>query len=394
MKFCPCATQFITAIAFVAASAGAQTTGVITAGAGTATDTRGISSNALTLSPGLSILLGAKSSAYLGATGVRFGNNGWQLGADGALAAETESGHGFALTFNGSATMSKTSFDAAFAQADGTPALTWTTGPLTFVGGAHVATGYADVHTTAAPAVPLTGNTLTTVSRSAVAPSYGATLRFDGDATSAILLSYRAEPTRVGSVLVRDQTVSTTLFLSGLQLSAIGGQRRATDESLDYVSGSAAIPVTGSLTLNVAGGSYPSNRLTGATGGKFFSTGISLRIGGPRGVPSMPQPSAVAPPAAHTTRLAIRAPNASRVEIAGDWNGWTPVAATRAPNGVWYADVPLEPGEYRYAFRVDATDWRVPEGAVAVDDGFGGKAAYVTVREAVDMQAKHNKEEE
>ena len=36
----------------------------------------------------------------------------------------------------------------------------------------------------------------------------------------------------------------------------------------------------------------------------------------------------------------------------------------------------------RYAFRIDGRTWRVPDGAVAVDDGFGGKSAYVTVRGA------------
>ena len=34
------------------------------------------------------------------------------------------------------------------------------------------------------------------------------------------------------------------------------------------------------------------------------------------------------------------------------------------------------------AFRVNGKEWRVPEGAVAVDDGFGGKSAYVTIRAA------------
>jgi 1,4-alpha-glucan branching enzyme len=81
----------------------------------------------------------------------------------------------------------------------------------------------------------------------------------------------------------------------------------------------------------------------------------------------------------NATRLSIRAPEATRVELAGDWNDWKPVPARRAANGVWYADVALAPGEYRYAFRVDGGAWRVPEGAVISDDGFGGKSAYVTV---------------
>jgi hypothetical protein len=51
----------------------------------------------------------------------------------------------------------------------------------------------------------------------------------------------------------------------------------------------------------------------------------------------------------------------------------------RADNGVWYADLNLPPGEYRYAFRIDGKEWRVPEGVAAADDEFGGKSAWLTV---------------
>ena len=55
------------------------------------------------------------------------------------------------------------------------------------------------------------------------------------------------------------------------------------------------------------------------------------------------------------------------------------IATTRADNGVWYVDLDLPPGEYRYAFRVDGKEWRVPEGVAAVDDEFGGKSAWLKV---------------
>ncbi len=80
------------------------------------------------------------------------------------------------------------------------------------------------------------------------------------------------------------------------------------------------------------------------------------------------------------TRLSIDAMDATRVELAGDFNDWNPVPATRAANGVWYADVALVPGQYRYAFRVDGRDWRIPKNAEAVNDGFGGKSALIIVR--------------
>jgi 1,4-alpha-glucan branching enzyme len=80
------------------------------------------------------------------------------------------------------------------------------------------------------------------------------------------------------------------------------------------------------------------------------------------------------------TRLALRDEDATSVEIAGDFTNWKFVAATRATNGVWFVDLRIPPGQYRYAFRVDRTKWKVPSGAVVSDDDFGGKSAWLTVR--------------
>jgi 1,4-alpha-glucan branching enzyme len=130
----------------------------------------------------------------------------------------------------------------------------------------------------------------------------------------------------------------------------------------------------------VAGGRYPSNRLTGMAAGRFLSAGLSLRLA--PSAPALPRPAA-APPVPHgMTRLSITAPNAERVDIAGDFTGWSTTPARRAANGVWYVDLRLSPGEYRYAFRIDGKEWRVPAGVRTADDEFGGKSAWVTVHNA------------
>ena len=79
------------------------------------------------------------------------------------------------------------------------------------------------------------------------------------------------------------------------------------------------------------------------------------------------------------TRLVIRADDASRVDVAGDFTNWKPIATHRAPNGVWYVDLRIAPGQYRYAFRVNGSEWRVPEGVTAVNDDLGGKSAWLVV---------------
>ncbi|HEV8151226.1 MAG TPA: glycogen-binding domain-containing protein, partial [Gemmatimonadales bacterium] len=74
------------------------------------------------------------------------------------------------------------------------------------------------------------------------------------------------------------------------------------------------------------------------------------------------------------------APDASQVEVAGDWSDWRPMALCRSANGVWYVDLAIPPGNYRYAFRINRKSWQLPKGVAAVDDGFGGRSAWLTVR--------------
>jgi 1,4-alpha-glucan branching enzyme len=136
------------------------------------------------------------------------------------------------------------------------------------------------------------------------------------------------------------------------------------------------------VALQLGAQRYPGDRLTGALGGSAVSAGFVLHTPSAPRPRTLPQPTGVRAPAPGLTRLAIRAPAARTVDVAGDWSRWQPVGATRAPNGVWYADVAIPPGEYRYAFRIDGKEWRVPDGAVATDDGIGGKSAWLTVSQA------------
>jgi len=394
----------MTLVVFASAPSGALAQSAIAqvaVNAGSATDQRGIRSDAITLAPSAMLAAGTNTSLVLGVSATHFANSAWQLGAGGSLSARTSGADGFALSLASSAGASQASFNATFAQADATPALEFRAGPLTLVGGAHLAAGYTAVSTQAntpppgapagTPGLPL-GSQLVSQSRSSVAPSYGLELRFGAYSPVSSAFSYREEPAHVGGMLVTDHMGGAVVSIGSTVISAVAGHRSAADENADFASGSISIPVTNVVAFTAAGGKYPSNRLTGAAGGRFFSTGISLRFGGPKSA-SLPEPAGVRAPDADATRLSIRAPEASRVEVAGDWDAWTLAPAARASNGVWYVDLPLKAGEYRYAFFVDGKDWRVPEGTVAVDDGFGGKSAYVTVRAANTTLVKHNQEE-
>src|SRR5947207_3274337 len=52
-----------------------------------------------------------------------------------------------------------------------------------------------------------------------------------------------------------------------------------------------------------------------------------------------------------------KAPDASSVELMGEWNGWKAVPMTKGDDGVWTAKVTLSPGSYAYKFLVNGKDW-------------------------------------
>lgn len=358
---------------------------------GAATDARGIRSNAVTASPGLVLFPLSPVSVALSASGSRFAGSDWQAGADAGLSARTGERARATLTLNATGSYVRTSYRTTFSVGEATPALEMRFGPLTAFGGARIASGRTVVRGAPAIPSPQAPVVLTSVTRTSRGPVFGAQWQaLSGDAP--LLVAYREERGRVAGSLVVDRTTSASFAFGRMLLGGSAGRRASSAETMTFSSGSASIALTPVLSLQGNAGRYPSSFLTGASSGRYVSVGLLLRSGGPRPM-RLPRPTGVPGVRGNATRLSIRAPEATRVELAGDWNEWTPVPARRAANGVWYADVALAPGDYRYAFRVDGGAWRVPEGAVTSDDGFGGKSAYVTVSTAIARHPTHNQED-
>ena len=47
------------------------------------------------------------------------------------------------------------------------------------------------------------------------------------------------------------------------------------------------------------------------------------------------------------------APEAKRVYVTGDFNGWTRMSMQRRPDGRWYVQIAIRYGHYQYRFIVD-----------------------------------------
>jgi hypothetical protein len=77
--------------------------------------------------------------------------------------------------------------------------------------------------------------------------------------------------------------------------------------------------------------------------------------------------------------LKLRRPGVHTVSIAGDWNGWTPVALTQVQPDVWEVVLRLSNGIHYFTLFVDGVAWAIPEGMPSIPDGLGGRVAVLTV---------------
>lgn len=77
--------------------------------------------------------------------------------------------------------------------------------------------------------------------------------------------------------------------------------------------------------------------------------------------------------------IRLRLPDAHRVEIAGDWNEWTPTPLPESDPGQWELFVALPAGPHRFMVLIDGAPWRIPDGVPSVPDGMGGRVAVLNV---------------
>jgi 1,4-alpha-glucan branching enzyme len=94
----------------------------------------------------------------------------------------------------------------------------------------------------------------------------------------------------------------------------------------------------------------------------------------------MKSPRSVANPGKVTLQLVK--PGASRVLVAGSFNGWRPEATPLTPlgNGRWTGSLDVTPGKYEYLFVVDGSWMPDPNATESVANPFGGLNSVLTVR--------------
>ncbi len=75
----------------------------------------------------------------------------------------------------------------------------------------------------------------------------------------------------------------------------------------------------------------------------------------------------------------IRAPDAEKVELAGDFTDWRPVPLQPWGEGAWRASIPISPGLHRLAVRIDGGAWHAPPGTRPIASEFGGEVTEIVV---------------
>ena len=89
------------------------------------------------------------------------------------------------------------------------------------------------------------------------------------------------------------------------------------------------------------------------------------------------------------TTFVLRAPGASRVSVAGDFNNWDAEATPMRHSGsgdLWIVSVSLPRGVHLYSFVLDGAEWRPdPAAPLAAETSFGGHNSVVVVAGAKDL---------
>jgi hypothetical protein len=355
---------------------------------GTATDVTGMSSSAVTIMPSFTSF-GTSSTFSLAATGTRFNNRSWSTALNAGLTGRG-AGERFAPTIDLGASAATTSQSFSYFSADALPALEVRVGSTRLFGGVRVRTATTHGATRLSPASPIFGAPPTTapsaVTRSAATMVGGAIFTTATETGGSASVSYRGETGTVADRRQSEHVLSGSVGSTTMSLAGSLGQRAIGNANTMFGSAGLAVVVTPTISAQLAAGRDPENPMLGTPGGQFVNLGLAVRLG--RSAPTLPRPSDVRAPQRDLTRLSIRAADARAVEVGGDFTQWQLVSTRRAANGVWYVDLAIPPGEYRYAFRIDGKEWRVPEGVAAADDEFGGKSAWLTVTRTPSQSGK------
>jgi hypothetical protein len=166
---------------------------------------------------------------------------------------------------------------------------------------------------------------------------------------------------------------------------AVGSRFGDHDQQRSWAFGTLTLPVRSHLGVSFASGWRPAQPERAQAGGAFAKISVRIEVSTE---PSIPTPiraplaeglSLSALPIVTGYKLRLIAGSAASVELKGDLTDWETRQLRKAEDGVWELDLPAQPGIYRINIRIDQREWRVPQGMVAVPDGYGGLSGVLNL---------------
>jgi hypothetical protein len=231
-----------------------------------------------------------------------------------------------------------------------------------------------------------------TAPRSVTAASAGVRWRL-----SELTLHLSATRSRIGDTIFTDVQSSAHAERGSVVGGATLGARVSNGDGGTgvYAEASAALSLGERTALVLGGGRYRTDPVSGSLAASYLTVALGLRLGttrrhvyrppSPRG-PSAEESSSA--PAVRLdvhaerggpVRLQLHAPDAARVELAGDFTDWDPVLLTRVGRGTWEATLQIASGVHRVNVRIDGGEWIVPAGVTRSIDDFGSEVGIFAI---------------
>jgi hypothetical protein len=204
-------------------------------------------------------------------------------------------------------------------------------------------------------------------------------------------------PTSIGeSTRYTDIESALQLNSGSLELVASAGLREwsgsSTGSNTAWGMGSAAYWLGRHVAIVASAGTYPADYAQGLPQGTYGSLGLRLATARPgmatpklgaqllaadgrRRAPVL----GVRRRSADNVTLTLTAAGAGKVEIMGDFTGWTPVALTQTGTDRWAVTLPIQSGSHRMNVRIDGGAWGVPPGMASLSDEFSGLVGLLVI---------------
>ena len=216
-----------------------------------------------------------------------------------------------------------------------------------------------------------------------------------------VTLTVSAGRSFVGDTAYSDLESTAWMRRGRLEIDALIGARLWSHGGGHGVYGEATVAraLGPSAALLISGGRYPTDPVRGTIAGRYLRAAVRFVGAAVRPlVPHNPTPAvpyagansgtgsaaarlAVRPDGGGVVRVGVHAPEASLVELAGDFTDWQPVVLTRTPGagGMWEVLLPIASGVHRLDIRINGGAWIVPIGARRAADDFGGEVGIIVV---------------